>query len=87
MQYYKISTGKFIQYDEQNNRAVIIIKSELVAQKQALTERIATADPNQPKDNAGWVAWAKMHYPYVNHQMEIAELARIEAILLAIKSL
>jgi hypothetical protein len=87
MTYFKIGTGKFIQYDETTERAVIIIKSDLQAQKLALEERIAQADPDMPTDGEGWKAWAKANYPYVNHDAEIAELARIEAILLAIKEL
>lgn len=87
MQYFKIGTGKFIQYDETTDRAVIIIKTDLQAQKQDLQARISTADPNQPSTNANWVAWAKANYPYVDHSLEQAELERINSILDAIKAL
>jgi len=87
MQYFKIGPGRFVQYDEAAERARILARAELVAERQALQERIATADPNQPKTNAEWIAWAKAHYPYVDHGAEIEALARIEAILEAIRDL
>jgi hypothetical protein len=87
MQYFKIATGKFVQYDESTDRATIILKEELKAQKTALEERIATADPNQPTTNAEWIAWAKSHYPYMDHAAEIAEVDRINTILDAIRNL
>lgn len=87
MTYFKIATGKFIGYDETTDRAIIYLKADLLQQKADLEARIAQADPNMPTDNAGWVAWAKTHYPYVDHSLEQAELTRISAILLAIKNL
>lgn len=87
MQYYKIAIGKFIEYDEATNFARIIIKADLLQQKKDIEARIATADPNMPTTNAGWVAWAKEHYPYVDHSAEITELAKIQAIIDAIKNL
>ena len=87
MTYFKISAGKFIQYNELTNQAQIIIKADLQAQKQDLQARIATADPNQPKTNAEWIAWAKANYPYVDHSQEQAELDKINTILDSIKSL
>lgn len=87
MQYFKISTGKFIEYDKTNNFARIIIKADLLAQKASLEERIAQADPNMPTTNEQWREWAKNHYPYVSHQAEIDELAKVNAIIDAIKNL
>jgi hypothetical protein len=87
MQYFKIAAGKFIQYDETNERAVIIVKADLIEQKRLLIERIGTPDPNQPKTNAQWVEWAKANYPYIDHSQEQAELDRIQAILDAIRDL
>lgn len=87
MQYFKISVGKFIEYDDLTNRATIIIKADLQAQKQDLLARLATVDPNQPKTNAEWIAWAKANYPYVDHTAEQVELDRIQVILDAIKDL
>lgn len=87
VQYFKIIPGKFIEYDDATNRASIIVKTELQQQKLELEARIATADPNQPKTNAEWVAWARNNYPYVDHSAEQAELDRIMAVLDAIKAL
>lgn len=87
MQYFKIGPGKFIMYDEATERARIILRADLLEQKYLLDERINEADPNQPKTNAEWVAWAKAHYPYVDHSAEIAELERVQAIIGAIKDL
>lgn len=87
MQYFKISVGKFIEYDETTNYARIIIKTELQTQKQELINRIGAIDPNQPTTNAGWIAWAKANYPYMDHSREQAELDRIQAVLDAIKDL
>jgi hypothetical protein len=87
MQYFKISTGRFIQYDETTERSKIIIKADLQAEKQELQARIAEADPNQPTTNAQWVTWAKANYPYVDHSAEQTELNRINTILEAIREL
>lgn len=87
MLYFKVGAGKFVEFDDMKERARVIIRAELVEQKRLLQERIATADPNQPKTNAEWIAWAKANYPYVDHSAEQAELERIETILDAIKAL
>jgi hypothetical protein len=87
MTYFKIATGKFIQYDEATNQALVVIKADLLAQEAELRARIDMADPNQPKTNAEWLVWAKEHYPYVDHSAEIAEVVKINSILLAIKAL
>jgi hypothetical protein len=87
MQYFKIGAGKFIQFDELTNSAKIIVKSELQNEKAELTARIGAVDPNLPKTNAEWIAWAKAHYDYVDHSQEQAELDRIQAILDIIKDL
>lgn len=87
MTYFKIGTGKFIQYDEATERAVIIVKADLQAQKADIIARINETDPNQPSTNADWIAWAKANYPYVDHSVEQAELDRINSILDAIKAL
>ena len=87
MEYFKIGPGKFIQYDPNTERATILLRDELQAERQALLARIDTADPNQPTTNAAWVAWAKANSPYVAHGAEVAELARIDAILDAIREL
>lgn len=87
MQYFKISTGKFIEYDEVTERAQIIIKTELQKEKQELQDRIGAVDPNKPTTNAEWVAWGKANYPDIDHSQEQAELDRINSVLDAIKSL
>lgn len=87
LQYFKISTGKFIEYDDLTERARIIVKAELVQLKKELLERIGEPDPSKPTTNAGWVAWAKEHYPYVDHSVEQAEIDRISVVLEAIKNL
>lgn len=84
MQYFKIDAGKFIQFNETNNQAQIIVKDELQAQKNALQDRIRQHP--RPSD-AELLLWAKANYPYVDHEAEEAELATINAILDAIKSL
>ena len=85
MTYFKISTGKFIEFDETTNRATIYLKEDLQTQKIDLIKRIGEVDPSVPTTNAGWIAWAKAHYPYVDHSLEQVELDRISAILEAIK--
>ena len=85
MTYFKISTGKFVQYDEATNKAIIVVKTDLQTQKSDLEARIAQADPNMPKTNAEWITWAKANYKYVDHSMEVAELNRINGILDGIK--
>lgn len=83
--YFKIEPGKFIQFDSSNNRAIIIVKSELQQLKASLEARLSAIDPNKPRTNQEWVAWAKAHYPIVDHSSEITELARVQAILDGIK--
>jgi hypothetical protein len=87
MQYFRIAPGKFIQYDDSTQRAVFVIKSELVAQIDDLKARIGSIDPSVPATNAQWIAWAKAHYPYVDHSAEQAELDKLNIILSAIKDL
>lgn len=87
MQYFKISTGKFIEYDEATNSARIIVKADLQQQKTELETRIGTPDPNMPQTNAEWITYAKERYKYVDHSMERSELDRVNSVLLAIKNL
>lgn len=87
MQYFKIAQGQFIEYNELTNKATILIKAELIDEKQYLQDRIAEGDPNQPTTNAEWVVWAKEHYPYVDHSAEISRLNEVQAILDIIKDL
>lgn len=87
IQYFKIATGKFIEYDDATNRATIIVKADLLQQKQELIDRIGVPDPNVPTTNAAWVTWAKEHYPYVDHSAEQRELDRVNAVIEAIKAL
>lgn len=87
MQYFKIETGKFIQYDENTNRARVIVITELLALRKDLLARIAEADPNQPETDEEWIKWAKDNYTYVDHSVEQEELDKINEILLAIKNL
>lgn len=87
MQYFKIGTGKFIEYDDVTGLARIILKEDLRQQKIGLETRIATADPSLPKTNAEWITYAKANYKYVDHSMEQVELDRIDSVLLAIKNL
>jgi len=89
MQYFKIAgkVGTFVEYDDTTGRANIIVKSDIVQQRLDLIARIGAPDPEQPTTNAAWIAWGKAHYPYMNHDAEIAELARIDAIIAAIKDL
>ncbi len=87
MQYFKISTGKFIEFNELTDQARIIVKDDLQQQKTELETRIGTPDPNMPKTNAEWIAYAKEQYKYVDHSAEQAELDKINAQLLAIKNI
>lgn len=87
MQYFKISTGKFIEYDEATNSARIIVKADLQQQKTELETRIGTPDPNMPTTNGQWITYAKEQYKYVDHSAEQAELDKINAQLLAIKNI
>lgn len=87
MQYFKISTGKFIQFDEINDRAVIIIKSDLQTQKKELQARIGTTEPGLPTTNAEWIAYGKANFPYTDHSAEQAELDKVNIILEEIKNL
>jgi hypothetical protein len=87
MMYFKIGPGRFIEYDEKTERATIITREELTAQKQELIRRIGEPDPNMPTTNAGWIAWAKAQYPYMDHSAEQAELDRVTAVIAAIKDL
>ena len=84
MTYFKISTGKFIEFDETTEKARIIVKADLVAEKQELVERIKI-NP-QPTDKE-LLAWAKEKYPYVDHTAEQVELDKITVVLDAIKVL
>ncbi len=87
IQYFKIATGKFIEYDDATERARIILKSDLLNQKSELIARIGTIDPNVPTTNAAWILWAKANYPSVDHSVEQAELDKINLILDAIRNL
>jgi len=87
MQYFKISTGKFIEFNELTDQARIIVKDDLQQQKTELETRIGTPDPNMPKTNAEWIAYAKERYKYVDHSMEQSELDRVNSVILAIKNL
>lgn len=87
MTYFKISPGKFIEYDDVTSSAKIIVKEDLQQQKAELETRIGTADPNLPKTNAEWIAYAKERYKYVDHSMEQSELDRVNSVILAIKNL
>jgi hypothetical protein len=88
-QYLKVAgaVGKFVMFDDTNSHATIIIRSDLQTEKTDLTARIATADPNIPKVNADWIAWAKANYPHVDHSAEQTRLDQINIILDAIKAL
>jgi len=83
--YFKIDPGKFIQFDDVTNRAQILVKAELQDEKRDLITRIGTPDPGLPQTNADWIAWAKSHYPYVDHSAEQRRLDEVNAILDAIK--
>lgn len=87
MQYFKIGKGRFIEYDDVTNLARIIIKEDLLQEKVELQNRIESIDPNLPKTNAEWIAYAKANYKYVDHSMEQSELDRVNSVLLAIKNL
>lgn len=87
MTYYKISTGKFIEYNEDNDSARIILRTDLQQQKTELETRIGTADPLMPKTNAEWIAYGKSCYKGVDHSAEEWELSKVNAQLLAIKNL
>lgn len=84
MQYFKISTGKFIEFDEDSQKARIIVKADLVAEKQELVERIKI---NPQPTNKELLAWAKTNFPFVDHTAEQGELDKINVVLDAIKSL
>jgi hypothetical protein len=87
MTYFKISTGKFIEYNELTNQAHILVKADLQALKDDLQARIGTVDPNQPSTNAEWIAYGKAHYPYTDHSVEQQELDKVNGQLEAIKNL
>ena len=82
MQYFKISTGKFIEFDDVTNRATILVKEDLQSQKINLVAQIKV---NPMPTNTELLKWAKDNYPYVDHSAEQAELDRINSILEAIK--
>jgi hypothetical protein len=86
IQYFKIAgkVGTFVMFDDTTSQAQIVIKTELQDQKAALITRI---QQNPRPDNATLLEWAKHNYPYVNHDAEEAELARINEILDAIRNL
>lgn len=87
VQYFKIAIGKFIQYNDVTNQAKIIIKADLLLQRDELIARIGAPDPNLPTTNAQWIAWAKEHYNYVDHSAEQAQLDALLIVIDAIKSL
>jgi hypothetical protein len=88
-QYLKIAgkTGMFVAFDDVTNRIEILLRTDLQREKNELETRIGTPDPNQPKTNADWIAWAKANYPYTDHSAEQARLDAVNAVILAIKDL
>lgn len=87
MQYFKIAPGKFIQYDDTTGRLTVLVRSELLTEKQELLERIRLGDSQQPTSAAAWIAWAKANYPYVDHSAEQIRVDEIEVLLGALKEL
>ena len=87
IQYFRVAVGKFIQYDDETGRAIIILRTDLQTEKQELQNRIGAPDPNIPKTNAEWIAWGKARYSYIDHSVEQARLDEVNAILTAIKDL
>lgn len=89
MEAFKTARGEFIIIDDVITKGAPqkVIKADLQQQKDELQARIATADPNQPQTKDAWAEWGKAHYPYVNHQAEVEELARVQSILEAIREL
>jgi hypothetical protein len=87
MQYFEVSPGKFIQFDDITGQVQIIIKSDLVALQADLVKRISSVDPNIPKTNAEWIALAKKNYQYIDHSQEESELANVKATLEGINAL
>lgn len=85
VQYFCVGPGRFVQYDGDANRAKVLERDALLAERKALLERIATADPGQPTTDAQWIDWAKKHYPYVDHSAEEKRLKEVEVALLATK--
>ena len=88
-QYFKIAgkTRMFVELDDDTNRVQVIVRDELIAQRNELQTRIGTPDPNIPKTNAEWIAWAKANYSYIDHTAEQAELDKVLALIDAIKAL
>jgi uncharacterized protein YydD (DUF2326 family) len=87
--YFKVSgiRGTYISVDDQTNAVILYNKFDLQSQKEYLKEQIAQIDPNLPSTNAEWISWGKANYPYINHATEISELAKVQAILDAIRDL
>ena len=88
MTYLKVNGGDtYIEYNPDTKQSVVLVKSELEAQKAALEERIATADPNRPTTDEAWITWAKANYIGVDHSAEIAELEKVTFQLSSIEAL
>jgi len=82
--YFKISTGKFIEFNEDTNQAKIIVKQDLVSEKADLIARIKV-NPEPTKEEL--LAWAKENYPYVDHTEEQKRLDEVLIILESIKNI
>lgn len=84
MTYFKIDTGKFIEFNEDTNSARILVKADLITEKKALIDRIKV---NPQPTNTELLEWAKENYPYVDHSVEEKELENINLTLDAIRAL
>ena len=86
MEYYKIATGKFIEYDVDTERAIIFLRSDTNAEIIEINKEIASL--SKAKTNAELLQWARENYPYVKESERLATInvrlnflqARIDAI-------
>ena len=87
--FYKVNgvRGVYISINDETDEVIKYNKFNLQSRRSELQAEIATTDPNLPVTNAQWIAWGKAHYHYLDHSRAIAELAKVQAILDAIKNL
>lgn len=82
MMYFKVGQGKFIQFDETTSVASVILKSDIVAQRDSLINV-----PPVPS-NQVLLDWARINYPGIaqmgRDKEKIAELNNLLSILNAL---
>lgn len=75
MQYIKLSSDKFIQYDETNDTSRVIVKSELESQLTEAKARLAEIPPASTDKEL--LEWAKANYPFMDYSNEKQSLEQI----------